>query len=86
MGASWFVRTLVPPLMRLALPGADGGAESILYAATAAEPGSYSGPQRFGEIRGPVGPARLSRWASDEELARRLWSRSEELSGLAFTV
>lgn len=86
MGARWAVRTLVPPLMRVILPGAEGGAESILYAATVAEPGSYSGPQGPGEVRGSVGPAKLSRWAADEDLARRLWGRSEELTGVEFTL
>ncbi|MFN8080075.1 MAG: SDR family NAD(P)-dependent oxidoreductase [Kineosporiaceae bacterium] len=86
MGANRFVATVAPVLMRLVLPGADGGAEAILYAATLAEPGSYSGPQRWREVRGPVGPARLSRWAQDEDLARRLWTRSEELIGLSLSV
>jgi len=84
MGASWIVRTLAPPLMRVVLPGAEGGAESVLYAACVAAPGSYSGPQGPGEVRGGVGPARISRLASDEELARRLWTVSEELTGVSF--
>jgi NAD(P)-dependent dehydrogenase (short-subunit alcohol dehydrogenase family) len=83
MGARWVVRTLGPPLMRLVLPGSEGGAESILYAATTAPPGSYTGPQGRGEVRGGVGPAALSTLASDEELAQRLWSVSEELTGVS---
>ncbi len=86
MGANRVVRTLAPALMRLVLPGAEGGAEAILYAATEAEAGSYSGPQRFREVRGPVGPAKLSGWAGDADLARRLWERSEELIGLEFAL
>jgi len=86
MGARWVVRTLAPPLMRLVLPGSEGGAESILYAACAAAPGSYSGPQGPGEVRGKVGPARLSHLAGDENLARRLWSTSEELTGVRFRL
>lgn len=82
MGARWVVRTFAPVVMRLALPGADGGAESVLYAATEAEPGSYSGPQGPGEIRGRVGPAKLSPLAQDEELAAKLWALSEELTGV----
>jgi hypothetical protein len=70
--------------MRLVVPGAEGGAESILYAATVAEPGTYSGPQGPGEARGAVGPARLSPSAADEDLARRLWAVSEELTGVTF--
>lgn len=70
--------------VRVAFPGADRGAEAVLYAATVAEPGSYTGPTGVGETRGPVGPARRSRWARDEALAALLWERSEELTGVGF--
>jgi NAD(P)-dependent dehydrogenase (short-subunit alcohol dehydrogenase family) len=86
MGARWLTRTFAPPLMRLVLPGAEGGAEAVLYAATVAAPGSYSGPQGPGEVRGGVGPAKLSRLATDEDLARRLWARSEELTGVGISL
>ena len=86
MGARWVVRTFAPPLMRLALPGPEGGAESVLYAATTGAPGSYTGPQGPGEIRGKVGPAKLSRYATDPDLARRLWTLSEELTGVGFSL
>jgi hypothetical protein len=72
--------------MRVVLPGSQGGAEAILYAATEAEPGSYTGPQGPGEVRGGVGPARLSALAADEDLARRLWTMSEELTGVTFEL
>ena len=84
MGANWVIRTLAPPLVRLAVPGPEAGAKAVLYAATLARPGSYSGPQRLGESRGPVGPAQLSSWAADAELGAQLWSRSEELTGVTF--
>jgi NAD(P)-dependent dehydrogenase (short-subunit alcohol dehydrogenase family) len=86
MGARWVVRTFAPRLMRLALPGSEGGAEAILYAATVAAPGSYSGPQGRGEVRGKVGPAKLSPLAGDPDLARRLWAISEELTGVPFDL
>ena len=86
MGVHWAVRTFAPALMRVALPAPEGGAESILYAATTAAPGSYSGPQGPGEVRGGVGPAKLSRIAVDADLARRLWARSEELTGVTFDM
>jgi hypothetical protein len=72
--------------MRIVLPGSEGGAEAILYAATTAAPGSYTGPQGPGEVRGKVGPAKMSQLATDEDLARRLWVRSEELTGVRFTL
>ena len=86
IGALWIVRTLAPPLMRLVLPGSEGGAEAVLYAATTAAPGSYSGPQGPGEVRGPVGPAKLSRWARDEGLAQRLWTAGEEATGVHLSL
>lgn len=84
MGSRWFFRTVMPQLMRLVLPGAEGGAQPILYAALVAEPGSYSGPSGPGEVRGGVGPARMSTQAADRDLARRLWTLSEELTGVRF--
>jgi NAD(P)-dependent dehydrogenase (short-subunit alcohol dehydrogenase family) len=86
IGALRIVRTVGPALMRLALPGAEGGAESILYAATVADPGSYSGPQGVGEIRGSVGAAKVSAVAKDIERAQQLWTVSEELTGVTFDL
>jgi NAD(P)-dependent dehydrogenase (short-subunit alcohol dehydrogenase family) len=77
--------TLVAPLfLRLVLQSAAAGAEPTLYAATVAAPGSYTGPQRMRESRGPVGPARLSPLARDETLARKLWALSEDLTGVRY--
>jgi hypothetical protein len=63
---------------------ASAGARATLYAATEAEPGSYTGPQLFGETRGRIGPARLSAQAQDEKLGRRLWQVSEEMTGFRY--
>ena len=80
------VRALAPYVMRALFQSADAGADPILYAATEAEPGTYWGPRRLRESRGPVGPARLSRWAQDDELARQLWQRSVEQTGVEYTL
>ena len=86
MGSHPVIRALGPVVGRVVLAGPDRGAEAVLHAATVAEPGSYSGPSSIlGETRGPVGPARRSRWADDEFLAARLWERSEELTGVRFS-
>lgn len=55
-----------------------------LYAATARQVagGSYWGPSGFKELRGDVAPAGVSRRARDPELARTLWERSEEQTGV----
>lgn len=84
MGANPIVRVLVPPLLRLVFQGAEAGANPSLYAAVAAEPGSYTGPQGFRETKGKVGPARLSHLARDADLAAQLWAVSEELTGISF--
>jgi NAD(P)-dependent dehydrogenase (short-subunit alcohol dehydrogenase family) len=87
MGANWFVHHVVGPyLMPLIFQSAAAGANPTLYAATLAEPGSYTGPQRRGESRGPIGPARLSSHASDPELAAKLWTLSEEKTGVGFSL
>lgn len=84
MGANPLVRVLAPALMPLLYQSADRGADPTLYAATVAEPGSYTGPQRRGESRGPIGPAKVSRFARDEALAAELWRVSEAATGVHF--
>lgn len=63
------------------------GALPTLYAATMDVPGNtYVGPEHLGEMRGwPVGVGR-SRAAGDPDLAKALWARSEELSGVRFPL
>lgn len=86
MGANRLVGLVAPFVMPVLFQSAAAGARPTLYAATAAEPGSYTGPQHLRETRGPVGPARLSRCARDEELALRLWDRSEQQTGVSFPL
>ncbi|MDQ4052296.1 MAG: oxidoreductase [Actinomycetota bacterium] len=61
------------------------GALPTLFAATMDVPGNtYVGPHRIGEMRGwPVQVGR-SRSAGDPDLAKALWVRSEQLSGVVF--
>src|SRR5262249_42632931 len=79
MGATPFMHVVAPAFVKIFTQSAAAGARAPLYAATVAEPGSYTGPQWLGETRGPIGPARLSPCAQDEKLARRLWQVSEEM-------
>jgi NAD(P)-dependent dehydrogenase (short-subunit alcohol dehydrogenase family) len=81
MGANRFMRTVAPPFMKIFTQSPAAGARATLYAATVAQPGSYTGPQRFGETRGPIGPAKLSKFAQDERLQHRLWQVSEDVTG-----
>jgi len=84
MGSMGLVRLVSPLILKVILQPAAHGANPTLYAATQAPPGSYSGPQRFGETRGPVGPATTSPIAQDGALASKLWDVSERLTGLRY--
>lgn len=85
MGANPLFRVVGRRLLPLLFQSAAAGADPTLYAATVAAPGTYSGPQGRKEQRGPAGPARLSSFARDPELARRLWTLSEQKTGLTFS-
>lgn len=86
MGAHWFYRYVGPFILPVIFQSAAAGANPSLYAATLAEPGSYTGPQRRGESRGPIGPANLNPAALDEDLAARLWEKSEQATGVALSL
>lgn len=84
IGASPLLRWLAPPLLAIFTQTARTGARAVLYAATEAPPGSYTGPRHLGETRGAIGPARRSSVAQEEKLGRRLWQVSEELTGFRY--
>jgi NAD(P)-dependent dehydrogenase (short-subunit alcohol dehydrogenase family) len=86
MGSIPVIGTIGQWGVRLLFPSPARGAEAVLYAATVAAPGSYSGPTGLRETRGPVGEAKRSTWAQDEALAAALWERSEELTGVTIAV
>ncbi|HET9254713.1 MAG TPA: oxidoreductase [Pseudonocardiaceae bacterium] len=69
---------------KLIVQGVASGALPQLYAATAADVrgGEYFGPTRFGETRGAPGRVMPSRAACDERIARLLWERTAELTGV----
>lgn len=73
-----FASFLFQPVPRGALPS--------LLAATGhdVDPGGYYGPNGIMEVRGLAARARAPQQSSDEEVARRLWDVSEELTGLRF--
>ena len=86
LGSIPVIGTLSQWGVRLLFPSPDKGAEAILFAATDAAPGSYSGPTGVREVRGPVGEARQSALAQDATLAALLWERSEELTGVTIAL
>ena len=78
------IKQVAPVFLKLVFQSPEAGALPTLYAATDATPGSYTGPQSLRESRGKPGPARTSRLARDETLAAKLWSVSEDLTGVRF--
>jgi NAD(P)-dependent dehydrogenase (short-subunit alcohol dehydrogenase family) len=64
------------------------GALPTLYAATepGREGGTFCGPDGFLEQRGHPKPVAPSTAARDEQVARRLWELSEEMTGVRFDL
>lgn len=62
------------------------GAWPTLYAAASpnAKGGAYYGPKHPLELRGPAAEAHIASVARDEAVAARLWSVSEEMTGVRF--
>lgn len=48
--------------------------------------GEYYGPAGLGEVKGPPHRVRSSRQSRDEDIAARLWTVSEELTGVNYPV
>jgi NAD(P)-dependent dehydrogenase (short-subunit alcohol dehydrogenase family) len=72
---------------RLLAQSDERGALPTLYAATQDLPGAaYVGPDGLAEARGHPALVGRSAAASDGELARRLWERSEQLTGVRFPL
>ncbi|NYE96203.1 NAD(P)-dependent dehydrogenase (short-subunit alcohol dehydrogenase family) [Psychromicrobium silvestre] len=71
---------------RLIAQPAEMGALPSLYAAT--EPsvpgGAFIGPDGWGQLRGYPKQVGSSKASHDEAVARQLWQRSEELTGVSF--
>ena len=66
----------------LAQSAEKGAIPTVLCAAgTEAKPGGYYGPQGWSEMRGAVSDAAVTRAASSEADAARLWAESERLVG-----
>jgi NAD(P)-dependent dehydrogenase (short-subunit alcohol dehydrogenase family) len=67
---------------------ADKGALPTLRAATdpGAEGGQYYGPDGLGEVKGNPKVVASSTQSHDEDIQRRLWTLSEELTGVTYPV
>lgn len=75
---------IMTPLATPFFNSASKGAWPTLQASTGAnvQGGDYLGPQGLGEVSGRSGPARSTSRARDPELARALWERSVEITGV----
>jgi hypothetical protein len=79
------MRVLAEKVIGLFAQSDEGGALPTLYAAVADVPGgSYAGPGGFLGGRGAPKQVGRSARAQDAETARRLWTVSEELTGVTF--
>jgi NAD(P)-dependent dehydrogenase (short-subunit alcohol dehydrogenase family) len=74
-------------VIRLAAQDAEHGALPVLYAAVADLPGnSFAGPSHLAHMRGAPELIGRSAAAQDPDLARRLWTASEQHTGVRFPV
>jgi NAD(P)-dependent dehydrogenase (short-subunit alcohol dehydrogenase family) len=63
----------------------EEGALPQIHAAVSDVPGgTYWGPQKWNEMRGPVGPAKVNPKARDRVAAARLWDVSVETTGVDY--
>ncbi len=85
MGSRWVVRTFAPRSCASSCPAPRAEQRRSCMPRRSPFPGLH-GPA--GARRGSrgVGPAKLSRLATDEDLARRLWTLSEELTGVTIAL
>jgi len=82
------VKPLVDVLWPLISQSAEMGALPTLRAATdpAAQGGQYYGPDGFRETRGHPVIVKSSKQSHDEDVQRRLWTVSEELTGVTYPL
>jgi NAD(P)-dependent dehydrogenase (short-subunit alcohol dehydrogenase family) len=82
----WYERAIMGVTNVFFAQSAERGALPSLYAATvpALPGGSFAGPNGFMEQRGYPHLVTAARRAYDEEVGRRLWEISEELTGVRY--
>ena len=74
------------PIISLFMHSPDRGALPTLLAALGSDVkgGDYYGPMSKSEWKGEPGKAESTPYSHDEEVAKRLWALSEELTGLKY--
>jgi len=68
-----------------ATPAQGRAADPVAATSPQVRGGDYVGPSARSGLRGPPAPARSSDRSHDQELARRLWQVSEEMTGVRFS-
>lgn len=84
-----YIPVFVPDLVwKIFTQPADKGALPTLRAATdpGVQGGQYYGPDGIGEVKGSPKLVASSAQSHDEDIQRRLWTMSEELTGVTFPV
>ncbi|KUI39663.1 short-chain dehydrogenase [Mycobacterium sp. GA-1199] len=84
-----YIPVFVPDIVwKIFTQPADKGALPTLRAATDpnVQGGQYYGPDGVGEVKGHPKLVASSPQSRDEDIQRRLWSMSEELTGVTFPV
>jgi NAD(P)-dependent dehydrogenase (short-subunit alcohol dehydrogenase family) len=86
--APGFYKSIMNVVIALLAQGPDGGALPTLYAATApgVEGGQFIGPKGRTEMRGSPVIVQPSDLGKDAEIAKRLWEKSSELTGVKMPV
>ena len=81
-------RVVTPIAARLLMGSAEGAAWPPLYAATSpqARSGGFIGPAGRDQSSGTPKPAKLPTGADDPAEGRRLWTASEQLTGVTFDL
>lgn len=81
-------RSFAGPVFHAMGQTVEEGAWPLLYALASSEArdGGYYGPQGKGERTGVPGEAMLPELAQDHDLAARLWSVSEEMTGVRYDL
>lgn len=77
---------LLTPLLSFMIHPPHRGALPSLMAALdpSVKGGEYFGPQGYREMKGDPGRAESTQLANDQEIAKRLWKVSEELTGINY--
>ena len=87
-GPTGLLKVFWSTMNKVAAQGLEAGASPTVLAAAGKEVkrGAYYGPGRFGDTRGPISDANVSKHALDRDKQMRLWKKSETLVGFEWGI